>query len=461
MALSGIFYGTSSNPRIKPQIRWSAVQSVEGNYSDVTATLAYTRSNSGYTTGGTWKGTLSIDGDSKTKTLYMEIVYGEETAVITHTARIYHDDDGQKRIVLSATGGIVTPAEASLKTTEISGEITLDTIPRATEISATDCNVTACSTLVLDKKSQAFQHSIAYRFGALTGYVSSTGQPVEQAELFSQTVVNFRVPEAFYYELPDSPTGICTLTCYTYNGETQVGSRETTFTVTAGESLCAPEAVLTYWDGNGITADYTGDNQVLVLGASKGVFALSATGKYGAEIVEKTVLGQSFTQDTLELDPVTTQKISYSVTDSRGYRRADTLEVPYVPYVPLQLHATVSRVSPTADQAVVTITGQFYRGSFGAVENQLYLEVSTEYETLTPEPTQWEGNRFQVQVELQKLAYDQSHIITVYGDDLLGVAEKTLTLSPAVPVFDWGAEDFRFHVPVYVPELYVNGKKIE
>ena len=39
MALSGIFYGTSSNPRIKPQISWSAKQSVAGNYSDVTAKL--------------------------------------------------------------------------------------------------------------------------------------------------------------------------------------------------------------------------------------------------------------------------------------------------------------------------------------------------------------------------------------------------------------------------------------
>ena len=35
--------------------------------------------------------------------------------------------------------------------------------------------------------------------------------------------------------------------------------------------------------------------------------------------------------------------------------------------------------------------------------------------------------------------------------------EKTLTLKKGVPVFDWGEEDFRFHVPVEMPALTVNG----
>ena len=65
MALSGAFTGTTGNQYIFPTIKWSAVQSQDGNYSDVTATLYYSRSNSGYTTSGTWSGGITIDASGR------------------------------------------------------------------------------------------------------------------------------------------------------------------------------------------------------------------------------------------------------------------------------------------------------------------------------------------------------------------------------------------------------------
>ena len=43
MAGSGSFTGTTANSAIVPTITWSAAQSQEGNYSDVTAVLTYDR----------------------------------------------------------------------------------------------------------------------------------------------------------------------------------------------------------------------------------------------------------------------------------------------------------------------------------------------------------------------------------------------------------------------------------
>ena len=65
MAISGSFYGTTSNTAIKPKIAWSAQANLEGNYSDVTATLSYSRTDA-YKTYGYWAGSLSINGDKKT-----------------------------------------------------------------------------------------------------------------------------------------------------------------------------------------------------------------------------------------------------------------------------------------------------------------------------------------------------------------------------------------------------------
>ena len=41
MALSGIFYGKTTNQFVKPRIRWSAQQNILENYSDVTVELTY------------------------------------------------------------------------------------------------------------------------------------------------------------------------------------------------------------------------------------------------------------------------------------------------------------------------------------------------------------------------------------------------------------------------------------
>ena len=73
MALNGIFYGTTNNSKVKPCIQWSAVQNLKGNYSDVTATLCYSRTNKGYTTMGTWEGSLYFGQQQFSGSRYLKI----------------------------------------------------------------------------------------------------------------------------------------------------------------------------------------------------------------------------------------------------------------------------------------------------------------------------------------------------------------------------------------------------
>ena len=73
MALSGNFSGSTGNQYIRLDIYWSAAQSQDGNYSDVTATLYYSRTNSGYTTSGTWSGGITIDGQRTAASRHVEI----------------------------------------------------------------------------------------------------------------------------------------------------------------------------------------------------------------------------------------------------------------------------------------------------------------------------------------------------------------------------------------------------
>ncbi|MBR3978968.1 MAG: hypothetical protein IKJ94_05030 [Oscillospiraceae bacterium] len=463
MALSGTFYGTTSNSRIKPQITWSAVQSVAGNYSDVTATLAYTRSNSGYTTGGTWEGTLTINGVTASNTLYMEITYGNVTEVLTSTVRVYHDENGAKTITVSATGGITKPSSASLKTTAISLTFPLDTIARAATVSATDCNIGACSTVVISKSDVNLTTSLCYQFGSLSGYIAPDGIVSATEQRFNEPVVNFAVPTDFYGQIPAAAQGVCTLTCTTYSGETCIGSATTTFTATAAEIHCAPELTVTAAaDICPETLALTGNDQVLVLGASTLSCGIAATAKNSAYIVEKTVAGQALSGDWVTLEKVDDRELSVWVKDSRGYTAHQSLLMEQVPYVALTANVTPRRITPTGDMALVMVSGMCFGGCFGLCDNtlSLTLEVVETGEVQTLNPILNSDNTYWAEFFLEGLAYDRGFALKLTAADRLSRVEKTLSLSRGLPVFDWGPEDFRFNVPVYVPKLYVNGREI-
>ncbi len=463
MALSGTFYGTTSNSRIKPQIVWSAKQSVAGNYSDVTAKLQYTRSNSGYTTGGTWQGTLTINGEAKTDKLYMEITYGNVTTVLTNTVRVYHDSDGTKAITISATGGIVTPAEASLKTTEISKKITLDTIARAASVSATDCNIGSSSTVVVDKMDSSLTSSLAYKFGSLSGYITSGGEVSTTEKKFSGSVVNFQVPTSFYAQIPNAAQGTCYLTCNTYAGSTKIGSSTATFTATAAESLCAPTVKAAVTDTRAETVALTGDNQVLVLNASKATCTITATAKNSASITKKTIFGNTVSGTQLVLDPVTKGEIAFQAKDSRGYTTGLTYQAQTVPYVKLTANVTPKRDTPTGSTAKVTVTGKCFKGSFGLADNtlSLTLEVVETGKKLSLTPTLNGDNTYRGVFSLSGLPYDNSYTLRLTAADKLTTVTKSATLPRGVPVFDWGKGDFRFHVPVHMDkDLLLGGVSV-
>ncbi len=446
MALSGTFYGTTSNDRVKPKIQWSGVQSIEGNYTDITATLYYSRTNTGYATAGGWKGSLTIDGDKKEGSKNLSITYNSNTEAITHTVRVYHDSYGARTVTISAAGGI---AVSSMKTTSISCTVTLDTIPRASTLSAVNAHIGGLSTVVVDRKNAAFTHSIAYRFGTESGYLKSDGSVSGAEEKLTATAINFRLPESFYGEIPNKAADTCTLTCRTYQGNTLIGTATATFTVTADPAICAPVFTATAEDIDPATTLLTGDPKVLIPGKSTVLCIVNAAAQKGATVRSITVGGMEATDSRRVLEKPTDCRIPVAVTDSRGYRTETVLTPDTVPYVPLTATAQVSREDPTSDTAILTVTGKCYKGSFGAADNTLILS----YGVAGGEPVEvpvdmGEDMTYSVSLPVEDLAYTQAHSLTVTVGDTLSEITKDLTVQKGIPVFDWGENDFQFHVPV-------------
>lgn len=459
MALKDTFYGTTSNDKVKPKIEWSATQNVEENYSDITATLSYSRTNSGYTTGGYWSGSLSIgDSTGTVSSKYIEITKDSNTVAITHKARVYHDDYGNLTVTISATGKITN---SSLTSTAISSKVTLDPIARASTVSGSDGNIESRVTVAVNRKNSAFTHSIAYQFGELSGYIDADGNPSDTEKKLSATTLNFLLPESFYDQIPDSPSGKCTLTCRTYSGSNQIGQDQTAkFTVTAAESLCAPDLDYDVSAADELTERVTGSRYTLVPYVSAALCKIRATANHGASIVETTIDGVA--AEELTIEKIQTDKIIFQAKDSRGYTTTYPAELNLVPYIPLTNNATVQRTDPTSGDAVLTLEGTCWNGNFGYLGNDPNYSYSVnggalDYDHLVA----GEDHKYLEQIKLTGLDYTKNHKIEVTISDLVMSVTKTLTVQKGVPVFDWGESDFRFHVPVDMPGLTINGQSLE
>lgn len=459
MALSGSFSGQTSNTYIKPTIKWVAEQNEAENYSDVTATLYYSRTNKGYTTQGTWSGRITIAGESTSDRKHLEITYNSNTKAITATVRVYHDDYGAKSLTISASGSI---SGTTLESTSISAKITLDTIPRASTISASDANIESRSTVVVNRKNATFTHSIAYAFGDLSGYIKADGTTTANLTRISETTINMLLPSSFYGQIPDDPSAECTLTCTTWSGTKQIGQAQTTkFAATAAKNLCVPTVSGSVQDVNSSTVSLTGDKNKLIRFSSTARCTISATARNGARIVDMKIGGKTPTNAILDIPNVDVAKVVFQATDSRGYTSKKEINLNLISYVKLTNNATVQRTDPTSGKATLVLKGNCWKGNFGAVSNALQVtyKVGTR-EPVTQNVTISDKNTYSLSVDLSGLDYQKSHTIQVTVKDKLDEKPKTLTVNKGIPVFDWGEEDFRFNVPVNLPGLNINGKSL-
>ena len=333
MAKSGSFTGSTNNEYIVPKITWSATQSISGNYSDVTATLTYSRTNTGFTTGGTWNGSITINGTKATGSKYIEITHNSNTTALTAKTRVYHNASGSKSITISASGSI---SGASLRSTTISQSITLDTIPRATTpvLSASSVDMGDTVTIALKRASTSFTHRLSYSFGSLTGQTSGISSPA--AKDISRT---FTPPLSLANQIKKSTSGTCTITCKTYNGSTLIGTKTVTLTVKVPANVVPTISGVSVSDAKTDIAEKFG---VYVQQKSKLSVKISASGSYGSTISSyrttiqsTTYSGASFTSNVITASGTVTLKTT--VTDSRGRTASRETDITVAEYSPPQI----------------------------------------------------------------------------------------------------------------------------
>lgn len=478
--------GVSGYIEYTPSVGWAAVRvyyeetyDVATNKSTLTITSIKVKSTNWY--GVTYypdglvkiNGTtvLSMNSNTGTHTVsiaaqnkWYNICKANTTEVATGTlASIEHANDGTKTISIEITGNrsdtckfyTISGNYGSGWSVDESKDLALTKIPRASSIGATDAEIGSVSSVVVTKKASSYKHSIKYEFGSLSGYLKADGTLSSSEVKMSESSIAFAIPASFSAQMANVTSKVCTLTCVTYSGTTQIGDAQTTtFKVTTSKSESAPTVSGTVQDSLDATIALTGDRDKLIRYCSTALCTISASPKNNATIVTKKIAGTEVSDNSITIENVETGSIKFEATDSRGYTSVVTVKKTLIEYIKLTVNAVLQRTDPTSGNATLSIRGDCFKDTFGAVTNVIsakyrIAQLGGSYGSYKTISLIFDGNTYSADVALSGLNYEYAYKAQVVVTDKIGSVAKTVKVAQGIPVFDWGEEDFQFHVPVY------------
>lgn len=307
MATSSALSTDNANIKYKITVNQNS-QNIGGNTSNVTVSVRFYRTNTGYTTFGTGTVYCKING-----TTYSASVTSDDKitsggiVLFTKTLNIAHNSDGTKKLTVSAW---INHSQVTSK--EQSYDQTLTTIPRATTptINVSSVDMGASITVSMPRASSAFTHTLKYSFGGTSGTIG-TGLGTSKT---------WTVPLSLATQIPNATSGTLTISCETYNGSTRIGTKTDTVTIKVPSTVVPVINSVTVTDTN--EAQYTKLGGV-VKGKSKLSVVISASGASGSKISSYTTKAEGITYSgaTFTVNNVNnagTLTFDVTVKDSRG-----------------------------------------------------------------------------------------------------------------------------------------------
>ena len=350
MAKSGIITTNESHGR-SVKLSWSlSSQSVENNQSTLSWSITGAGSASGWVMTGGFKAVINGTTVYSTSTDTRIQLYNG-TSVASGTTKITHNADGTKSFSLSIEAGVYTYAVS----VTASGTHTLDTIPRASTVSATNANMGSASTITITRASSSFTHTLTYSFGSTTGTIVSKTTSTSVSWTPALTLAN---------QIPNAVSGTCTITCDTYNGSTKIGSKTCTLTLTVPTSV---KPTMTSVTATRVDGDVPAAWAIYVQNKSKATVKINgAAGAYGSTISSYSISGggysstaSSFTTGFLTSSGTIT--FTAKVTDSRGrVSDAKTVRISVIAYSAPSFTSYLSQRATSA--GVVNDDGTYIRG---------------------------------------------------------------------------------------------------
>jgi hypothetical protein len=215
--------------------------------------------------------------------------------------------------------------------------------------------------------------------------------------------------------------------------------------------------------------DLTGSSSKMIRGYNELEVVGTPTVKKGATIASSYVLNVRGKEiDGLE-GTITDTDVEFFdavLIDSRGKEANASVVLEAIDYLPLTCNVEAEMRLDTTDgesaEIEYTISGNWFNGSFGAVQNALQLQVIFEgseggisTEILDIPEDAIDGNTYSATFIAKGFNYQETWIVSATAKDSLnttGVTSKSKQLT-AQTIFDWSKNDFNFNVPIFYKGL--------
>lgn len=337
MASSGNFSGSIRDGHYKLRVDWSQSKNISANTSTITCKL-YLVNDWSLSISGRSDNTCTIDGAAQT--FSSPAISSTGTHLLATVSRtVSHASDGSKSLTISAVFQIrATLSGTYYGTITASANITLDSIPRASSVSAGNMTMGTAGTIAISRASSSFTHTLTYSFGNTSGTIVTKT---------TATSVSWTPALSLASQIPNATSGTCTITCITYNGSTNIGSKTCTLTLSVPASMKPTISSLT---ASRIDGDVPSTWGIYVQTKSKVKLSINgAAGSYGSAIKSYSITGGGYsgsasTLTTGFLNNSGTITFKATVTDSRGRVSAETsVSITVTDYSPPYFNSSLSQ----------------------------------------------------------------------------------------------------------------------
>jgi hypothetical protein len=346
------------------RVEWSSSQSVANN----TSTIYWTVKSAG----GTGNSYSYVMAGPITVNIAGTTVYSRADRFEMHVGAtlgsgsftLTHNQDGTQSFSAWAEAAIYTYAISS---TRYDYYINLPQIPRASNISVSGSTMDSPTIIQISEAVSSFTHTLIWYFGNKNGIIVS--------QTSNSSVTWTPLSEELASQIPNSESGTGTLTCITYNGNTEVGRKSINFTLKVPSDVRPSISAFT----SSIASTKPSGCGRYVKNHSTVTWNVSVSGACGSTIRKCVISGQnlsktftesstSYTATSSTLTIAGKKTYTVIVTDSRGRTAKATGYITIMDYNPpviTSVNSFRSNVDGTLNGAgeYVThkLTASFYR----------------------------------------------------------------------------------------------------
>ena len=414
---------------------------IANNTSNITCTATFSAGGTNWST--SYPSSLTIywhdnreNYDRQVASISFSGIAKNSSQTASGTINVTHNDDGTLSGYAYAyfTKGSTTTSWACNSGGVATNWTALITIARASQptITPSTFNIGDTITINTNRKSTAFTHTLTFYFG---NYSYQIGTRITDTVTFdTSTIAN-----EMYQQIPNASVGQGNVTAVTYNGTTQIGTKNVLFNAKVTNSN--PTFNASYQDINSTTTAITDDNQQIIRNNSNLQIAVSNTSaKNYATLSSLTAVingttytgslrgsGGSVDVGTLNLSSNTTAQVI--LTDSRGISTTKNLNITILDWVLPTAIISLQRQNNFYSETDINVNAEY-----SSLDSKNTITIKVRYKKTT-DATYGSYTTLQDDVTTQ-LTLDNSYSwdVQVLLQDKIGSATYNLTLDRGIPI---------------------------